>query len=123
MNHAFICDAVRTPFGRYSGALSSVRADDLGAVPLKALIERNRQFVLCPRTEIGSFSIAVEAYDAGGTNVGDPARFGSFSIAADFHLDDSTDSLCQRVDSFRLPLWRNPTPPAGTRSAGPNISA
>jgi 3-oxoadipyl-CoA thiolase len=43
MNHAFICDAVRTPFGRYSGALSSVRADDLGAVPLKALIERNRQ--------------------------------------------------------------------------------
>jgi len=39
--HAFICDAIRTPFGRYSGALSSVRADDLGAVPLKALIARN----------------------------------------------------------------------------------
>jgi 3-oxoadipyl-CoA thiolase len=38
---AFICDAVRTPFGRYGGALSSVRADDLGAVPLKALIARN----------------------------------------------------------------------------------
>src|SRR5689334_14881638 len=38
---AFICDAVRTPFGRYGGSLSSVRADDLGAVPLKALIERN----------------------------------------------------------------------------------
>src|SRR5262249_7332638 len=43
MNQAFICDAVRTPFARYSGALSSVRADDLGAVPIKALIERNRQ--------------------------------------------------------------------------------
>ena len=41
MNHAFICDAIRTPFGRYGGALSSVRTDDLGAVPLKALIARN----------------------------------------------------------------------------------
>jgi acetyl-CoA C-acetyltransferase len=39
---AFICDAIRTPFGRYGGALSSVRADDLGAVPLKALMSRNR---------------------------------------------------------------------------------
>jgi acetyl-CoA C-acetyltransferase len=39
--HAFICDAIRTPFGRYGGSLSSVRADDLGAVPLKALIARN----------------------------------------------------------------------------------
>jgi acetyl-CoA acyltransferase len=38
---AFICDAIRTPFGRYGGALSSVRADDLGAIPLKALIARN----------------------------------------------------------------------------------
>jgi acetyl-CoA C-acetyltransferase len=43
MNHAFICDAVRTPFGRYGGALSSVRTDDLGAIPIKALIERNRE--------------------------------------------------------------------------------
>jgi acetyl-CoA acyltransferase len=40
---AFICDAIRTPFGRYGGALSSVRADDLGAVPLKALMTRNPQ--------------------------------------------------------------------------------
>ena len=39
---AFICDAVRTPIGRYGGALSSVRTDDLGAIPLKALIERNK---------------------------------------------------------------------------------
>lgn len=38
---AYICDAVRTPIGRYGGALASVRADDLGAVPLKALMERN----------------------------------------------------------------------------------
>ena len=43
MNHAYICDAVRTPFGRYGGALSSVRTDDLGAIPLRALIERHRQ--------------------------------------------------------------------------------
>ena len=41
MTEAFICDAVRTPFGRYGGALSTVRADDLGAVPLRALMERN----------------------------------------------------------------------------------
>lgn len=41
-NEAFICDAVRTPFGRYGGSLSSVRADDLGAVPLRALMERNK---------------------------------------------------------------------------------
>jgi 3-oxoadipyl-CoA thiolase len=41
MNHAFICDAIRTPFGRYGGALSGVRTDDLAAVPLKALMARN----------------------------------------------------------------------------------
>ena len=41
MNQAFICDAIRTPFGRYGGALSSVRTDDLAAIPLKALIVRN----------------------------------------------------------------------------------
>ncbi|RYF67957.1 MAG: 3-oxoadipyl-CoA thiolase [Comamonadaceae bacterium] len=39
--HAFICDAIRTPFGRYGGALSSVRTDDLGAIPIKALMARN----------------------------------------------------------------------------------
>jgi acetyl-CoA acyltransferase len=41
MNDAFICDAIRTPIGRYGGALKDVRADDLGAVPIKALIDRN----------------------------------------------------------------------------------
>ena len=39
----YICDAIRTPIGRYAGSLSSVRADDLGAVPIKALMERNPQ--------------------------------------------------------------------------------
>src|SRR3954469_15965857 len=39
--HAFICDAIRTPFGRYGGALSSVRTDDLGAIPIRALMQRN----------------------------------------------------------------------------------
>jgi 3-oxoadipyl-CoA thiolase len=43
MPHAFICDAVRTPFGRYGGALSGVRADDLGAVPIAALVARHPQ--------------------------------------------------------------------------------
>jgi acetyl-CoA C-acetyltransferase len=41
MIDAFICDAQRTPFGRYGGSLSSVRTDDLGAVPIKALMQRN----------------------------------------------------------------------------------
>ncbi len=41
MIEAFICDYVRTPIGRYGGALSSVRTDDLAAIPIKALIERN----------------------------------------------------------------------------------
>lgn len=41
MTEAFICDGVRTPIGRYGGALSSVRADDLAAIPLRALKERN----------------------------------------------------------------------------------
>ena len=39
--HAFICDAIRTPFGRYGGALSGIRTDDLGALPIKALMARN----------------------------------------------------------------------------------
>src|SRR5579884_3271142 len=41
MRHAFLCDALRTPFGRYGGALSGVRADDLAAVPIRALIQRH----------------------------------------------------------------------------------
>ena len=41
MSDAFICDAIRTPFGRYGGALSTIRTDDLAAIPVKALIERN----------------------------------------------------------------------------------
>jgi acetyl-CoA C-acetyltransferase len=41
MSEAFICDAVRTPIGRYGGALATVRADDLAALPLTALMERN----------------------------------------------------------------------------------
>ena len=43
MTQAFICDAIRTPIGRYGGGLAGVRADDLGAIPLKALMERNPQ--------------------------------------------------------------------------------
>jgi 3-oxoadipyl-CoA thiolase len=42
MTQAFICDAIRTPFGRYGGSLSTVRTDDLAAIPIRALVERNR---------------------------------------------------------------------------------
>ena len=48
MTHAFICDAVRTPIGRYGGALSSVRTDDLAAIPIAALMARN------PRVDWGA---------------------------------------------------------------------
>ena len=41
MNYAFLCDAIRTPIGRYGGALAGVRADDLAAIPIRALMERN----------------------------------------------------------------------------------
>src|SRR5208337_147591 len=41
MSEAYICDALRTPFGRYGGVLSPIRTDDLAAIPLKALMERN----------------------------------------------------------------------------------
>src|SRR5207245_1786033 len=41
METAYICDAIRTPFGRYGGALASVRTDDIAAIPLKALVDRN----------------------------------------------------------------------------------
>jgi 3-oxoadipyl-CoA thiolase len=41
MPHAFLCDAIRTPIGRYGGALASVRADDLAAIPIRALVDRN----------------------------------------------------------------------------------
>ena len=43
---AFICDAIRSPIGRYGGALSGIRTDDLGAIPIRALIERNPEIEL-----------------------------------------------------------------------------
>ena len=52
MTHAYICDAIRTPFGRYGGALSSVRTDDLGAAPLKALMARNPQVDWAALTDV-----------------------------------------------------------------------
>ena len=52
MTHAFICDAIRTPFGRYGGALASVRADDLGAIPLRALMARNPQVDWAALTDV-----------------------------------------------------------------------
>src|SRR2546425_4366127 len=41
METAYICDAIRTPFGRYGGTLAAIRTDDLAAIPIKALVERN----------------------------------------------------------------------------------
>jgi acetyl-CoA acyltransferase len=52
MNEVYICDYIRTPIGRYGGALSSVRTDDLGAIPLKALAERNPKLDLAAVDEV-----------------------------------------------------------------------
>jgi len=52
MNQAFICDAIRTPFGRYGGVLSSVRTDDLGAIPIAALMARNPQVDWAALTDV-----------------------------------------------------------------------
>ena len=41
MNDVFICDAIRTPVGKFGGSLATIRADDLAALPLKALMDRN----------------------------------------------------------------------------------
>jgi 3-oxoadipyl-CoA thiolase len=41
MRDVFFCDAIRTPIGRYGGGLAKVRADDLAAIPIKALVKRN----------------------------------------------------------------------------------
>ena len=43
MTEAYICDGVRTPIGRYGGGLSTVRADDLGSIPIASLMARNDQ--------------------------------------------------------------------------------
>src|SRR5271170_12549 len=50
MSGAYICDAIRTPFGRYGGALAAVRTDDLAAIPIRALMGRNPQ-VEWPRVD------------------------------------------------------------------------
>ncbi|MBU3649337.1 MAG: 3-oxoadipyl-CoA thiolase [Limnohabitans sp.] len=52
MSQALICDAIRTPFGRYGGALSGVRADDLGAIPIQALMARNPQVDWAALTDV-----------------------------------------------------------------------
>ena len=63
---AFICDAIRTPFGRYGGALSSVRTDDLGAIPLKALMARNPKVDWAAITDVLSqYAPAPVRIDAG----------------------------------------------------------
>ena len=52
MTNVYICDYIRTPIGRYGGALSSVRADDLGAIPLRALASRNPKLDLAAIDEV-----------------------------------------------------------------------
>ena len=60
MPEAFICDAVRTPIGRYAGGLAKVRTDDLAAIPIKALMKRY------PNADWAALDEVVEHYDRGG---------------------------------------------------------
>jgi 3-oxoadipyl-CoA thiolase len=88
--HAFICDAVRTPFGRYGGALSSVRADDLGAVPLRALMARNPSMDWAAVTDI-IFGCANQA----GEDNRNVARMSSLLAGMPLELPGSTiNRLC-----------------------------
>lgn len=90
MSHAFICDAIRTPFGRYGGALSSVRADDLGAIPLKALMARNPKVDWAEITDV-LFGCANQA----GEDNRNVARMSSLLAGLPLELPGSTiNRLC-----------------------------
>ncbi len=90
MSHAFICDAIRTPFGRYGGALSSVRADDLGAIPLKALMARNPKVDWAAVTDV-IFGCANQA----GEDNRNVARMSSLLAGLPMELPGSTvNRLC-----------------------------
>ncbi len=87
---AFICDAIRTPFGRYGGALSSVRTDDLGAIPLKALMARNRSVDWQAVTDV-IFGCANQA----GEDNRNVARMSSLLAGLPFEVPGSTvNRLC-----------------------------
>src|SRR5881397_1917521 len=90
MTHAYICDAIRTPFGRYGGALSSVRADDLGAIPLKALMARNKEVDWAAVTDV-IFGCANQA----GEDNRNVARMSSLLAGLPIELPGSTiNRLC-----------------------------
>ena len=87
---AFICDAIRTPFGRYGGALSSLRADDLGAIPLKALMARNKEVDWAAVTDV-IFGCANQA----GEDNRNVARMSSLLAGLPLELPGSTvNRLC-----------------------------
>src|SRR5436190_18296219 len=90
MTQAFICDAIRTPFGRYGGALSSVRADDLGAIPLRALMARNKKVDWSEVTDV-IFGCANQA----GEDNRNVARMSSLMAGLPIELPGSTiNRLC-----------------------------
>jgi len=70
MPEAFLCDAIRTPVGRYGGVLASVRTDDLAAIPMRALQQRN------PKLDVSAIDDVVYgcANQAGEDNPKSPAR-------------------------------------------------
>ncbi|MDX3904211.1 MAG: 3-oxoadipyl-CoA thiolase [Pigmentiphaga sp.] len=88
--HAFICDAIRTPIGRYGGSLASVRTDDLAAIPLKALMERN------PRLDWGAVTdIIFGCANQAGEDNRNVARMASLLAGLPLELPGSTiNRLC-----------------------------
>src|SRR6186713_525601 len=90
MAEAFICDYIRTPIGRFGGALSSVRADDLGAIPLKALMARNPEVDWAAVTDV-IFGCANQA----GEDNRNVARMSSLLAGLPLELPGSTvNRLC-----------------------------
>ena len=80
MTQAFICDAVRTPIGRYAGALSSVRADDLAAIPIRALVERN------PSVDWGDLDDYDKRQNDAALESGEDRLFSSYQVAPGLQL-------------------------------------
>src|SRR5207302_1373248 len=104
MDSAYICDAIRTPFGRYGGALAVIRTDDLAAIPIKALVERMSRAPIVMGKADSAFSRTAKLED---TTIGwrfvNPlmkAKYGTDSmpetgeiVAEEFHISRQDQDL------------------------------
>ena len=100
MSEAFICDAVRTPIGRYAGALSAVRTDDLAALPIAALLKRN------PQLEAGALDeIVLGCANQAGEDNRNVARMAALLAGLPVDVPAITVIGCAHRGSMQ---WRSP---------------